>query len=156
MAMQQLSHAVSGDVATIRLSGVLSRDKVASLGTALRNLSTQEGFGTIRVEIDSPGCESFAGLQHAAQGVLFVDTRKRVQFVVGSECRDGAYWLASQSDEIIIRPDSVVGFEFSSDVSADDRRNMLADIGVARPVVEEGYLTGHAAVDAGLADTLDA
>ena len=63
---------------------------------------------SIVLEIESPGGQ-VSGIHDAADAIFEARKAKPVQAYVDDLCASGAYWLASQADEIVASRDAMVG-----------------------------------------------
>lgn len=120
-----------GSLAVVRIEGVLVRSMPAifswlevtatetpAIEHALSAALDDDQVQTIVLHVDSPGGES-AGIADLADLVFEARSKKRVVSVVESLCASGAYWLASQADELVAAKDALVGSIGAFDVWED-------------------------------------
>lgn len=108
-----------GDIAVIRLSGFITQKP--NLFSLLFGGTSSEGFarevgaamadatvGAVVLAVDSPGGSVF-GIPEAAAMIRAARGVKPMVAVADPLAASAAYWLASQADEIVAAPSSLVG-----------------------------------------------
>jgi capsid assembly protease len=107
------------------------------LAAELRRLAADPSVRTIVLDVDSPGGSVF-GVQELADAVWRVRaTGRRVVAVANNTAASGAYWVASQADEIVITPSGMVG-SIGVIVPHVDRSKAYEAAGVRREFVTAG------------------
>lgn len=115
------SRAMSGGgVAVMPVYGVLAH-RAYSVANTSRPLTSTEALaatfraavadpdvGTIVLDVDSPGGSVF-GVQEFADTIAAARGQKRIVAVANSTAASGAYWIASQADQIVVTPSGMVG-----------------------------------------------
>lgn len=112
---------VSGDVATVRITGPLMRQvpwifsffgiEASSYDYIREDLAEaldRRDVKVIRLLVSSPGGE-VAGVEEVAAAIRAAKAVKRVEAVVEDLCASAAYWLASQAGEISAGPNDQIG-----------------------------------------------
>ena len=112
---------VSDGAATIKIQGRLMRSVPAMFSwfgiaaTSYADIIEQVGAAasnndvkSITLDINSPG-GSVDGVQECADAIYAAGTTKKITARVDGVCASGAYWLASQADNITATPNSMVG-----------------------------------------------
>jgi len=121
----------SYEVANASGGGMVATEDLAA---AFRQASANPQVGTIVLDVDSPGGH-VQGVQEFAD-VIAAET-KPVVAVVNSMAASGAYWIASQADEIVVTPSGEVGaigvYRIHEDIS-----EMLAKDGVKPTIISAG------------------
>lgn len=80
-----------------------------ALASQFRAAVADPEVGTVLMDIDSPGGAVF-GVQELADTLAEVKAAgKRLVAVANSTAASGAYWIASQADEIVVTPSGMVG-----------------------------------------------
>lgn len=80
-----------------------------TLAQAVRSAIADPAVGTIVMDIDSPGGSVF-GVQELSDTLAQVRASgKRLVAVANNTAASGAYWLASQADEVVVTPSGMVG-----------------------------------------------
>lgn len=115
------ARAMGGNgVAVMPVYGVLAHRAYAVANTSRPLTSTEALAGTFRaamadpdvgtivLDIDSPGGSVF-GVQELANTMAALRGRKRVVAVANNTAASGAYWIASQADQIDVTPSGMVG-----------------------------------------------
>ncbi len=141
----------TGDVAIIPLIGVLTKQPtwadeyfglcpaygvIEQIDAALAN----ENVKTIVLDIDSPG--GFVnGSVELADRVAAANESKPVIAVVRGLCCSGAYWIASQCEKIVARPESEVGNIGVYSVLTDFSK-FYSDIGIDLTLIASGQYKG--------------
>lgn len=108
-----------GAVAVLPLYGVLipranlmsemsGGTSLERFSTALRELANEPSVGTIVLDVDSPGGSATMVPEVAAE-IRAAREQKPVIAVANALAASGAYWLASQADELIVTPSGYVG-----------------------------------------------
>lgn len=87
------------------VSGGTSLDKFRAMW---RDAQSMDAVRAIVLDVDSPG-GMVAGVPEMAAEMRAMRGRKPVVAVANTEMASGAYWLASQADQIVIGPSSQVG-----------------------------------------------
>jgi signal peptide peptidase SppA len=115
--------AASGrGVAVVPVYGVLAHRQYAvenvsrpltsteRLAGTLRQAASDPDVGTIVLDIDSPGGSVF-GVQELGDALADIraNSGKRLVAVANNTAASGAYWIASQADEIVVTPSGMVG-----------------------------------------------
>lgn len=86
-------------------SGLVSYEGIAA---QLRDAAGDDTIHTVLLDIDSPGGEA-TGMYATAKLVAEVAAEKRVVAFVNDMAASAAYGIASQADEIVVSPTSIVG-----------------------------------------------
>lgn len=114
------AQASRGAVAVIPVYGVLAHrayavdqtsrplTSVERLGNMVKAAAADPDVGSIVLDIDSPGGSVF-GVQELADTLAGVRGSKPIIAVANSMAASGAYWIASQADEIVVTPSGMVG-----------------------------------------------
>lgn len=114
--------ASGGGVAVVPVYGVLAHRAYAvsktsqpltsteALAQTFRAAAADPEVGTIVMDIDSPGGSVF-GVQELADTLSAIrsNSGKRLVAVANNTAASGAYWIASQADEIVVTPSGMVG-----------------------------------------------
>lgn len=87
------------------MSGMASTETV---GRAIDEAAADPAIDVIVLDIDSPGGSAF-GVPELGDKVAAATTQKKVIAVVNSLAASGAYWVASQSSELVVTPSGEVG-----------------------------------------------
>lgn len=109
----------TGRVAQISVVGSISRRSsiwsewfggasVDGLIAALRNVAADPDVKTVLLNIDSPG-GTVDGLPELAAEIRTLRESKHVVALANSLAASAAYWIASQSDEIVATPEALIG-----------------------------------------------
>jgi signal peptide peptidase SppA len=107
-----------GNVAVIPVLGLLTQrgdsidsqrtTSVAAIADTIRSYATDQSVDAIVLEFDSPGGSTY-GIAEAAAVIREARAIKPVVASANSIAGSGAYWLASQADEVIVTPSGLVG-----------------------------------------------
>jgi signal peptide peptidase SppA len=109
-----------GDVAVIPVYGVLTHRAYAAqqvstqltstelLAATVRAAAADSQIGGIVLDVDSPGGSVF-GVQELGDAIHAVRGVKPIIAVANAQAASGAYWLASQADEVVVTPSGAVG-----------------------------------------------
>lgn len=109
----------SGAVAVLPIHGTLSH-RMETLEESSGGLSTErvsgwlraavadEGVKAIVLDVDSPG-GSVSGVEELAREIFDARGKKPIVAVANAMAASGAYWLASQADELWVTPSGSVG-----------------------------------------------
>lgn len=110
----------NGDVAVIPVYGVLTHRAYAAqqvstqltstevLAAAVRAAVANPDVSAIVLDVDSPGGSVF-GVQELADVIISSRGTKPIIAVANAQAASGAYWIASQADEIVVTPSGAVG-----------------------------------------------
>lgn len=80
-----------------------------ALAQQFRAAAADPDVGTIVMDIDSPGGSVF-GVQELADTLASIrGSGKRLVAVANNTAASGAYWIASQADEVVVTPSGMVG-----------------------------------------------
>lgn len=99
---------VDGNIAVVRLFGVLNQNNVLPVTVQLRKLADNKDIGGVVLWIDSPG----GGVTTVTQIYNEIDRlsmRKPIVAYVGGIAASGGYYLAVACDKIVVKPDAVLG-----------------------------------------------
>jgi len=145
----ELSPPEGGDVAVIRLRGILSKEldffSFIVGGTGLEGVQDQfrsaMGDKTVKaiiLDIDSPGGD-VNGTPELAQLVFESRGTKPIISYVGFECASAAYWIASAADVIVMQEAAAVGSIgvlalFQNGESADDKMTIISSVSPKKTV----------------------
>lgn len=145
----EASRAASGaGVQVIPVYGVLAHRAYAvantsrpltsteALAGAFRAAAADPEVGTIVMDIDSPGGSVF-GVQELAETIASIRGQKRLVAVANNTAASGAYWIASQADEIVVTPSGMVG-SIGVIVPHTDNSAAYEKMGVKRTYVTYG------------------
>lgn len=117
---QAAAAAGGGAVAVIPVYGVLVHrgytvDQTSTpltsterLGAAVRAAVANPDVGAVVLDVDSPGGSVF-GVQELGDTIYSLRGQKPIVAVANAVAASGAYWIASQADEIIVTPSGTVG-----------------------------------------------
>lgn len=108
-----------GDVTVIRLGGYISQKpsifsllfggtSTEALASEIRSAVADPNVSSILLDVDSPGGEVF-GVSEAANAIRALRGVKPIVAVANPIMASAAYWLASQADEVVAAPSSLVG-----------------------------------------------
>lgn len=115
-------------------SPLTSTERVAA---ELRRLAEDSSVRTLVLDVDSPGGSVF-GVQELAEAVRRVrSTGRRVVAVANNTAASGAYWIASQADELVVTPSGMVG-SIGVIVPHVDRTKAYEAAGVRREFITAG------------------
>lgn len=117
----------------MEISGGTSTD---SLGAQVNALVADEAVKAIILDIDSPG-GSVYGMQEIAQAIFDARGAKPIVAQVNPLAASGAYWLASQADEIVATPSGEAG-SIGVYTVHDDVSRMLEEDGITRTLISDG------------------
>lgn len=151
-AAQRRSHAagMSGrGVQVVPVYGILAHRAYAvqntskpltsteALAQQFRAAAADPEVGTIVMDIDSPGGSVF-GVQELADTLASIrGSGKRLVAVANNTAASGAYWIASQADEVVITPSGMVG-SIGVIVPHQDASAMKERIGVKQEFITYG------------------
>lgn len=140
-------------VGWLKIKGVLCKDPMPSrvfgesysltypeIAAALEMLSEDDRVSAIVMRIDSPG-GSFEGLSDAAAAVRRASDNKPTAAYCADRCLSGAYWLASQADEIYASETSRTG-SIGAYSLLTDSTEMMEKEGIKRTLVSTGGVKG--------------
>lgn len=145
---EQAARAGAGAVALIPVYGVLTHRAHAAgsistpmtstenLATLVRAAAQNPDIGSIVLDVDSPGGSVF-GVQELAETILSVRGSKPIIAVANAQAASGAYWIASQADELVVTPSGAVG-SIGALMAHEDRSEKYAKDGVKRTYVHAG------------------
>jgi len=116
---QQATQAGQGAIAVVPVYGVLThraRDLSVStpmtstevLSAQMRSAAANPDISAIVLDVDSPGGSVF-GVQEVGDTILSLRGSKPIIAVANAKAASGAYWVASQADEVVITPSGAVG-----------------------------------------------
>ena len=117
---ERAAAAGEGVVGVVPVYGVLAHRAYAVEQTSRPLTSTERLAGLVRayaadpavesivLDVDSPGGSVF-GVHELADAIASVRGSKPIVAVANSMAASGAYWVASQADEIVITPSGMVG-----------------------------------------------
>lgn len=150
----QASRASDGAVAVIPVYGVLThRAHAKSISTPMtsteelamqiRNAVASPDVSSIVLDVDSPGGSVF-GVQEVSDTIMSLRGSKPIIAVANAQAASGAYWIASQADELVVTPSGAVG-SIGAFMAHDDRSEKYAKDGVKRTYVHAGKykVEGH-------------
>lgn len=112
--------AGGGSVAVIPVYGVLAHrhhevmnssrplTSTEHLANLVRAAAADSQVGAILLDVDSPGGSVF-GVQELGEVIHAAKQSKPVVAVANGTAASGAYWIASQADEIVVTPSGMVG-----------------------------------------------
>lgn len=133
----QAGAASAGNIAVIPVYGVLTHRAHAmqvsttmtsteALGNTLRAAANNPDVSSIIMDIDSPGGSVF-GVQEVGDVIQSLRGSKPIIAVANAQAASGAYWIASQADEVVVTPSGAVGsigaFMKHTDASAKMERD---------------------------------
>lgn len=115
----QAGQAGQGAVAVVPVYGVIThraRDLSVSTPMTSTELLTQQlrsaahnpDISAIVLDVDSPGGSVF-GVQEVGDTIQALRGTKPIIAVANAKAASGAYWIASQADELVITPSGAVG-----------------------------------------------
>ena len=99
---------VNGNIAVVRLFGVLDQEDVLPITVQLRKLADDSEVGGVVLWIDSPG-GGVSAVTEIYDEVQRLNMRKPVVAYVGGVAASGGYYLAVASDKIVVKPDAILG-----------------------------------------------
>lgn len=150
----QASRASDGAVAVIPVYGVLThRAHAKSISTPMtsteelamqiRNAVASPDVSSIVLDVDSPGGSVF-GVQEVSDTIMSLRGSKPIIAVANAQAASGAYWIASQADELVVTPSGAVG-SIGAFMAHDDKSEKYAKDGVKRTFVYAGKykVEGH-------------
>lgn len=134
----QAGAASAGNVAVIPVYGVLTHRAHAAnqvsttltstevLASTLRAAANNPEVSSIVLDVDSPGGSVF-GVQEVGDVIQSLRGSKPIIAVANAQAASGAYWIASQADEVVVTPSGAVGsigaFMKHTDASAKNERD---------------------------------
>lgn len=134
----QASQAGAGNIAVIPVYGVLthrahSAQQISTqltsteiLASTLRAAANNPDVSSIILDVDSPGGSVF-GVQEVGDVIQSLRGSKPIIAVANAQAASGAYWIASQADELVVTPSGAVGsigaFMKHTDASAKNERD---------------------------------
>lgn len=115
----QAGAAGGGNVAVIPVYGVLAHRAHAMqvsttmtstevLASTLRAAANNPEISSIVLDVDSPGGSVF-GVQEVGDVIHSLRGSKPIIAVANAQAASGAYWIASQADELVVTPSGAVG-----------------------------------------------
>jgi protease-4 len=99
---------INGNIAVVRVYGVLDQEDVLPITAELRKLADDEEIGGVVLWIDSPG-GGVSAVTEIYDEVQRLDMRKPVVAYVGGVAASGGYYLAVACDKIVAKPDAILG-----------------------------------------------
>ena len=99
---------VDGNIAVVRIFGILDQEDVLPIAAQLRKLSEDNQIGGVVLWIDSPG-GGVSAVTEIYDEVQRLNMRKPVVAYVGGIAASGGYYLAVASDKIVVKPDAILG-----------------------------------------------
>jgi protease-4 len=99
---------VNGNIAVVRIFGVLDQEDVLPITVQLRKLADDNEVGGVVLWIDSPG-GGVSAVTEIYDEVQRLNMRKPVVAYVGGVAASGGYYLAVASDKIVVKPDAILG-----------------------------------------------
>ncbi|KYC45257.1 MAG: protease 4 [Candidatus Methanofastidiosum methylothiophilum] len=99
---------VNGNIAVIRIFGILDQEDVLPIASQLRRLTEDREVGGVVLWIDSPG-GGVSAVTEIYDEVNRLSLRKPVVAYVGGVAASGGYYLAVASDKIVVKPDAILG-----------------------------------------------
>jgi len=99
---------VDGNIAVVRIFGILDQEDVLPIASQLRKLSEDNQIGGVVLWIDSPG-GGVSAVTEIYDEVQRLNMRKPVVAYVGGIAASGGYYLAVASDKIVVKPDAILG-----------------------------------------------
>lgn len=156
--LDSLGVDVQSGVATIRMSGVLTKSPTSLSGgtstvrmrRAVRAATSDDDVKSIVLVIDSPG-GSVSGTSDLADDVAAACRKKPVYAFVEDCCCSAAYWIAAQCSAIYVNPTAMVGSIGTYMVIMDASR-LYENAGVSVHVLSTGKYKGAGADGARISD----
>lgn len=112
---QEVQQSLTDGIAVVDVVGVLQRARTSLGGTStvmlrqtIKNLAADQSVKAIMLRIDSPG-GLVAGTDEAAQAIAAAAKSKPVWSYISDLGASAAYWLASQTDRILVNRMGEVG-----------------------------------------------
>lgn len=117
---EQVARSGDGAVAVIPVHGVLTHrahnamsvstqlTSTEILASQIRAAANNPDVSSIVLDVDSPGGSVF-GVQEVADAIYSLRGTKPIIAVANAQAASGAYWVASQADELVITPSGAVG-----------------------------------------------
>lgn len=99
---------VNGNIAVVRIFGVLDQEDVLPITVQLRKLADDNEVGGVVLWIDSPG-GGVSAVTEIYDEVQRLNMRKPVVAYVGGVAASGGYYLAVAGDKIVVKPDAILG-----------------------------------------------
>ncbi|NYT13969.1 MAG: signal peptide peptidase SppA [Candidatus Methanofastidiosa archaeon] len=99
---------VNGNIAVVRIFGVLDQEDVLPITVELRKLADDNEVGGVVLWIDSPG-GGVSAVTEIYDEVQRLNMRKPVVAYVGGVAASGGYYLAVAGDKIVVKPDAILG-----------------------------------------------
>lgn len=99
---------INGNIAVVRVYGVLDQEDVLPITAELRKLADDEEIGGVVLWIDSPG-GGVSAVTEIYDEVQRLNMRKPVVAYVGGVAASGGYYLAVACDKIVAKPDAILG-----------------------------------------------
>lgn len=99
---------INGNIAVVRIFGVLDLEDVLPITAELRRLAQDEEVGGVVLWIDSPG-GGVTAVSEIYDEVERLSLRKPVVAYVGGIAASGGYYLAVGADKIVAKPDAILG-----------------------------------------------
>lgn len=107
------------------------------LSAELRGLAADPGVRIIVLDIDSPGGSVF-GVQELATTLANIRSGgKRLVAVANNTAASGAYWIASQANEVVVTPSGMVG-SIGVIVAHQDMSKAYEDAGIRKQYITAG------------------
>lgn len=121
-----------------------------SLAYQFRRLMADDSVKAIILDVDSPGGTA-AGVPELADEIFAARGRKKTIAVANSLNASAAYWISSQTDQVVVTPSAIVG---SIGVIAmhEDVSGMADKLGVKVTLITAGKYKGEASPFAPLTD----
>jgi signal peptide peptidase SppA len=161
-ARREAASQASGGVAVIPVYGVLTHRAYAAANVSTPLTSTEalaEQFraaiansdvGSIVLDVDSPG-GSVNGVQELGEVILQARGTKPVIAVANATAASGAYWIASQADEIVVTPSGAVG-SIGVILQHVDASAAYEKVGVRKTIITAGRYKAEGADTGPLSD----
>ena len=147
------AQASGGAVAVIPVYGVLTHRAYAAsnvsrplasteaLAAQIRAAVSNPDVGSVVLDIDSPGGSVF-GVQELGDTIYSLRGSKPIIAVANAQANSGAYWIASQADEIVVTPSGAVG-SVGVIMQHTDTSAMQERMGVRKTVITAGKYKGE-------------
>lgn len=122
-----------------------------ALAQQFRAAAADPEVGAIVMDIDSPGGSVF-GVQELADVLAGIrGSGKRLVAVANNTAASGAYWIASQADELVVTPSGMVG-SIGVIVPHQDTSAMAEKMGVKQEFITAGKYKAESHQDGPLTD----
>jgi len=146
-APQRQKRGTQGAVAVIPIQGVIipkadlmaemsGATSVTAITAAIREAVADPEIGSIVLDIDSPG-GMVEGITELAAELRAARTKKPIVAVADHMAASAAYWIASQADELVATPSSVVG-SIGVYMTHFNEAGAFAKLGIEPTVVSAG------------------